>query len=131
MVAEGSVVATIRVAASFERNLDELEAFESEREAPPAFQALLDELFGTVIPALERFPRVGQDFMARPSGSAQGRVLQERVAQLIPRGGTVRLYAMSRHVLLYLQREGEVVLLAIRHHRQLGFDVRLSSDWPE
>lgn len=131
MAAEDSVVASVRLAANFERNLDELEVFESERGSPAAFGALLDELFDTVVPALERFPRVGRDLLARTPGSAQGVVLHERVTQLVPEGGSLRQYATSRHVILYLEREVEVVLLAIRHHRQLGVDLQSFWDMEE
>ena len=34
----------------------------------------------------------------------------------------MRQYATSLRVILSLERRSDVVLLAIRHHRQLGFD---------
>jgi hypothetical protein len=45
----------VRFTANFERNLAAIERFLLEAEEPQAFDALVDELLGTVIPNLERF----------------------------------------------------------------------------
>ncbi|MDD2926184.1 MAG: type II toxin-antitoxin system RelE/ParE family toxin, partial [Rhodoferax sp.] len=50
----------VKLTANFERNLEEVEAFLLAADAPQAFDALLDELSDTVIPNLERFPRMGR-----------------------------------------------------------------------
>jgi hypothetical protein len=46
----------VKLTANFERNLEEVEAFLLDADAPQAFDALLDELMETVIPTLEHFP---------------------------------------------------------------------------
>lgn len=53
----------IKFTSNFERNLEEIERFLTEPEAPQAYDGLLDELLETVIPNLERFPGMGRPFM--------------------------------------------------------------------
>jgi len=86
-----------------------------------AYDALLDDLLGTVIPNLERFPEMGRDFLTRSAGSvevAQGveGLLASRAIQ------HVREYILPPYLLLYATAERTVYLLSIRHHRQLSFD---------
>lgn len=116
---------TVKLTVHFERNLQEIEAFLSQADAPHAFDALLDELTETVIPNLERFPGLGRLFLAQPVRSveaAQGveRLRQQLVAQ--DAGGQLREYVMSNHLVLYAWIKNTVYLLAIRHQRQLSFD---------
>lgn len=61
----------VKLTANFERNLEEAEAFLLVADAPQAFDALLDELTDTVIPNLERFPRMGRRFFERPTRSVE------------------------------------------------------------
>ena len=70
----------IRLAASFERNIEELAAFLAEADAMPAYDALLDELVETVIPNLERFPEMGRPFFSRDVCSVEGINALERLA---------------------------------------------------
>ncbi len=124
--AMGADVATgvrVRVAANFGRCLDELQAFETERGSPEAFERLLDELFDSLVPMLERFPKIGPDLLAREPGSSQGAVLRIRLAGRVSSGATVRQLMSRDHVIVYLESPGDVTLLAIRHHRQLSFDL--------
>ena len=53
----------IRFTANFEKNLEEIERFLIEAEAPQTYDALLDELLEAVTPNLERFPGMGRPFM--------------------------------------------------------------------
>jgi len=55
----------VKHTANFEHNFEEAEAFLLAADAPQAFDALLDELTNTVIPNLERFPRMGRLFFER------------------------------------------------------------------
>jgi len=121
--------ATVRFTANFEANLAQIATFWSERDAPQAYVALLDEVGDTVIPNLEQHPRIGRDFFARTAQSIEAR---ERVAALLKRFGAaeVREYLSGDYLLLYcVVAEGgarkprlTVYLLAIKHHRQLSFD---------
>lgn len=116
---------TVQLTANFERNLEDLEAFLIEAEAPSAFDALLDELMGTVIPNLERFPGMGRPFLERPVRSvevANGVARLARQLAALDESGELREYVMAHHLLLYARIRGTVFLLSIRHQRQLSFD---------
>ncbi|TAM84379.1 MAG: type II toxin-antitoxin system RelE/ParE family toxin [Candidimonas sp.] len=120
----------VKLTANFERNLEEVEAFLQEAEAPHAFDALLDELADTVIPNLERFPGMGRSFLERPVRSVEaGNGIARLAKQLnaVAGNGELREYIMARYLLLYALIEDTVYLLSIRHHRQLSFD--LASHW--
>lgn len=122
---------TVRLAAHFERNLAEIEAFLTEAEAPQAFDALLDELAETTLPNLERFPGMGRLFLARPARSVEvangiARLTERLVA--LAKDGELREYVMAHYLLLYARIEGTVYLLSIRHQRQLSFDFQAL--WP-
>ncbi len=121
---------TVKLTANFERNLDEIETFLQEAEAPSAFDTLLDDLSDTVIPNLERFRGIGSPFLARPTRSVETSNGVARLkAQLdnIAEGGELFEYVMTHYLLLYAQIEGTIYLLSIRHHRQLSFD--LAGHW--
>jgi len=46
----------------------------------------------------------------------------ERVASRVPSDSSLRQLIARSHVFLYLRRPDEVVLLAVKHTRQLSFD---------
>ena len=121
----------VKLTANFERNLEEVEAFLLDADAPQAFDALLDELMETVIPTLEHFPDVGRLFFERPTRSVEvGKALDglKRKLRAISPDGEVREYVMSHYLLLYARFGDTIYLLSIRHHRQLSFDFQ--SLWP-
>jgi plasmid stabilization system protein ParE len=112
----------VELTASFRERLDAIEAFLLEAGAGIAFDALLAELRATAIPNLRRFPRIGRRFLDNPPQSA------EALAQLaeLPMGTpeALREYLHGDYLILYAAIEAKttVVLLSIRHHRQLSFD---------
>ena len=115
----------VKLTANFERNLEELEAFLIEVEAPHAFDALLDELTDTVIPNLERFPDMGRLLLERPARSVEvANGIDRLTKQLgsLAKDGVLREYVMTHYLLLYARIKGTVYLLSIRHQRQLSFD---------
>lgn len=116
----------VKFTANFLGNLDAVVQFLLEVEAPLAFDALLDELSEVVIPNLERFPDMGRLFTDRPVGSVEAGNASEalqRKLQAVPGSGEIREYLLPNYLILYV-RQGEVIfLLAIRHHRQLVFDL--------
>jgi len=61
----------VHVTRNFSRNLDSIEEFLHEADAPDAFAALLDDLFDEVIPTLETYPELGTDFFARRATSRE------------------------------------------------------------
>ena len=122
---------TVNITGNFERNLEELETFLVEAEAPHAFDALLDELIDTVIPNLESFPGMGRLFLERPARSievANGIVRLTKQLGSLAKDGELREYVMTHYLLLYARIKGSVYLLSIRHQRQLSFDFQAL--WP-
>ena len=117
----------VRLAANFEANLAQVEAFLAEAEAPQAYDKLLDVLLETVIPNLERHPRMGRPFLDRPAQSVEGQESIDRLKKLIA-DGELREYLTGDYLVLYVLVGGAVTLLSIKHHRQLSFD--LEKQWP-
>ena len=115
---------TVYATQNFADNLDEIERFLHERDVPHAFHALLQRLFDTIIPNLQRFPEIGLDFLARRPGSAEGIA---RLEALRKRRGTsveIREYITGDYLLLYAVRDDGLYLLSIKHHLQLSFDLK-------
>lgn len=116
----------IKFTANFERNLEGIELFLSEVEAPQAFDGLLDELLDTVIPNLERFPDMGRPFMLRQPRSVETTnalaALRAKLLALTTDPEALREYVLKDYLLLYVQIDSTIYLLAIRHQRQLSFD---------
>ncbi len=121
----------VKFTQNFERNLEDIEAFLIEAEAPQAFDDLLDELLASVIPNLERFPDMGRPFLARQPHSVETtnalERLKKQLATLFPESAVLREYILASYLLLYARIDGTLYLLAIRHHRQLSFD--FESHW--
>lgn len=117
----------VTLTANFERNLESIETFLAEAEAQLAYDALLDELFFTVIPNLEQFPDMGRPFMNRPVKSIEAvNAVMALQAQL--QGGELREYLLPDYLVLYARYAETIYLLSIKHHRQLSFD--FSGHWP-
>lgn len=119
--------APVRLTANSEANLVQTEAFLSEAGAPQAYDKLLDELLTTVIPNLERHPRMGRPLLDRPPLSVEGRDQADRLKKLIG-AGELREYLTRDYLVLYALIRETVYLLSIKHHRQLSFD--LERHWP-
>ena len=111
----------VELTASFVERLGVIEAFLQEADAGFAFDALLAELRATVFHNLRRFPRMGRRYLDQPPQSA------EALAQLaaLPAGApdALREYLHGDYLMLYTVRDADetVVLLSIRHHRELSF----------
>ena len=115
----------IQLTAHFEKNLDDIERFLSDADAPQAFDALLNDLTEVVLPNLQRYPAMGRQFLERPVNSVEaGNGAQAVAAQLkdLDPEGDLREYVMADYLLLYARINGRIILLSIRHHRQLSFD---------
>ncbi|MBZ0142847.1 MAG: type II toxin-antitoxin system RelE/ParE family toxin [Rhodocyclaceae bacterium] len=117
----------VRLAANFEANLAQIEAYLAEAETPQAYDELLDVLLETVIPNLERHPRMGRPLLDRPAQSVEGRDAIDRLRKQIA-GGELREYLTGDYLILYALIREFVILLSIKHHRQLSFD--LEKHWP-
>jgi plasmid stabilization system protein ParE len=118
----------VELAASFLERLESIDAFLVEADAGFAFDDLLAEIRATVIPNLRRFPRIGRRYLANPPQSAEALALLAAMPAGAP--DALREYLHGDYLMLYVAMEAQktVVLLTIRHHRQLSFDfARL---WP-
>lgn len=111
----------IKLTANFERNLESIEQFLLEMDAPQAFDALLDELEVSVIPNLERFAGIGRPFMNRPIRSVETSNSLDGLAKKLG-DGELREYLFSSYLILYARYDSVIYLLSIKHHRQLSFD---------
>lgn len=120
----------VKLTPDFEHNLDDIELFLRGNDAPAAFDELLEELTGSVVPNLEQFPGMGRSFLGRPARSVETTQAGSRLtAQLddLDHAAELREYVMPRYLILYAVIKGTVYLLSIRHHLQLSFD--LLSHW--
>ena len=111
----------MKITANFERNLEEIEKFLIDADATQSFEALIDELTSTVIPNMERFPKMGRNFMDRPARSIEASNGLDTLRKQL-RDGELREYVLNDFLLLYAQYGQTVYLLSIKHHRQLSFD---------
>lgn len=119
-------IPVVKFTANFERNLEDIELFQTEEEARQVFDGLLDELLETVIPNLERFPEMGRPFLARQPRSVETTnalaALSAKLSALTPDTDALREYVLKDYLLLYVPIGGAIYLLATRHQRQLSFD---------
>jgi hypothetical protein len=112
---------TVKFTANFEANLAEVEAFLEEAQAGFAYDALLIDLADTVIPNLERYPRLGRSFLERKPQSVEARVKLERLRAAFA-DADLREYLSGDYLLLYALIDQTIYWLSIKHHRQLSFD---------
>jgi len=115
---------TVRVTRNFDKNLADIRRFLEEQEAPREFQSLLEQLFETVIPNLERFPEMGVDFLAKAPQSTEGLMRLENLKQRLGKNTSLREYISGDYLVLYALRGDNIYLLSIKHHRQLSFDLK-------
>ncbi len=114
----------VRITANFQGNLDSLREFLCEQQAEPAFDRLIAHLFEEVIPNLGRFASMGRDLQTREPMSDEGHAKLRSLKGKNGRRQDIREYITGDYLLLYLVRDAAVILLSIRHHRQLSFDLR-------
>ncbi len=121
----------VKITGNFERNLEDIERFLLEAEAPLAFHGLLDELSDVVIPNLERYPEIGRAFLQRPVKSVEvtnaAASLMAKLASLAIEPNMIREYVLKHYMILYVSIGDTIFLLSVRHHRQLSFD--LAGHW--
>lgn len=112
----------VKITAHFERNLQEIEDFLTEAEAPRTFDALLTHLSEDVVPNLERFPTMGRLFFERVSYSVEGSTRLDNL-RARTQNKEIRELLTGDYLILYLDDETTIHLLSIRHHRQLSYDL--------
>jgi len=112
---------------NFAENLDTIQAFLGA-EGREAWERLLDRLFEDLVPTLTQFPQSGRPLLAQPIRSLEARRAIRRLRGVLHPGDDLREFILDDYLLLYLVRDPIVALLAIKHHRQLSFD--LHRFWP-
>ena len=112
--------------SNFAANLDSIKLFLT-KEGESDFQRLLSRLFEDIGPMLSRFPHSGRSFLAHRVGSKEAQALIERLRSMLRKGDDLREFVVDDYVVLYLIRGTRIYFLAIKHHRQLSFD--LSRFW--
>jgi hypothetical protein len=108
---------------NFERNLEAVRAFLQECDAASAYASLLDSVVDRLVPMLESHPRMGRDWMLRVPLSGKGRAARTRIQAKLGKSRELREFVLDDYLVLYSIDGAVVSLLAIRHQRQLMFDV--------
>ena len=72
---------------------------------------------------LERHPRSGRDYLARNPGTPRLLEMVERVRTVLGTDIELREILLDDYLVLYAIQNQTVHLLALRHHRQSGFDI--------
>jgi len=112
-----------RFTENFSANLSATEKFLAP-QSRTTFRRFLARLFDDAIPTLCRFPLSGRSFLTRTIKSTKARVLRKEMSKLLKKEDDLREFVMDEFLVLYLVRQGQVIFLAVRHHRQLSFDLK-------
>ena len=112
-----------RFTENFSANLTDIETFLGPH-GRSAYRRLLDRLFDDAIPSLCRFPQSGRLFLAHIIKSAKARTLTKELRKLLGKEDDLREFVTDDYLMLYLVRRGQVIFLAVKHHRQLSFDLK-------
>lgn len=112
-----------RFTENFSTNLTAIEEFLGSH-GKRALHRFLDHLFDDVMPTLCRFPQSGRSFLAHTIKSAKAKALTRELRRLLETGDDLREFVMDDYLVLYLVRRGHVIFLAVKHHRQLSFDLK-------
>ena len=115
---------TVRITRNVDTNLADIRRFLEEQQAPLAFWSLIEELFETVIPNLQRFPDMGMDFLAQAPLSTEGLMRLTTLKQRLGKNTRLREYISGDYLMLCAVRGDDLYLLSIKHHRQLSFDLK-------
>lgn len=117
--------ARVEAAPNFFSNLEVARLFFIEQDADSAserFSKLKAEL-REMVTVLSWSPASGHPARFFTARSAQARLRAQTVQQLAAQAGlpNLREYIVSRHIVLYAHAETEIVLLALKHQRQLTY----------
>lgn len=119
----------IRFTANVLANLDAIDRYLQENGQPAGFDRLVAELHDVVLPNLTRFPRMGRLFLERAAESVEAQRLHAAVRARLASGQQIREYVLDGYLLLYRVSDEAVDLLALRHQKQLGFDMGEAFAW--
>lgn len=107
---------------NFSENLEDIRLFLGP-EGAAAFARLLARVLDEMAPTLCQFPHAGRSLLARPIRSLEARAHLKRLRALLRAGEELREFILDEYVILYLVQSAHIAFLAIRHHRQLSFDL--------
>ena len=124
--------ARVRAVPNFLGCLDHARAFMAKQDAASA-PARFEQLQAAVSKAralLSFAPASGRParFLDAQTRWGQFQANQARELAQALRMPELREFVLNRHVLLYAHGERDVVLLSLRHERQLGYQFRASPD---
>lgn len=88
------------------------------------FSVFLDRLFDEIVPVICRFPRSGRSFLNRTIKSTRAAALAPQLDDLLPKGHDLREMIADDYFILYVVGRPQIAFLAIKHHRQLSFDLK-------
>ena len=117
--------AKVEAAPNFLANLDAAYQFFQLQDADSADARLVKLKAGLreMVAILAWSPAGGRPARFLDAKSAQARLKTEAVMQLAIQAGlpSLREYVIDQHIVLYAHSETEVVLLAVKHQRQLVY----------
>ena len=117
--------AKVEAAPNFLANLDAAYQFFQLQDADSADARLVKLKAGLreMVAILAWSPAGGRPARFLDAKSAQARLKTEAVMQLAIQAGlpNLREYVIDQHIVLYAHSETEVVLLAVKHQRQLVY----------
>jgi len=122
-------VIQIRETANYAGNLDDIETYWDDCDFPEGNEKLLDELAITTLPNLQNHPRTGRNFLQRQPASVRAKASIQKLQTLLQTLNTdtetaeIREYVMTDYLLLCALMSDTIYLLAIKHHKQLAFDI--------
>ncbi|MGH7168306.1 MAG: type II toxin-antitoxin system RelE/ParE family toxin [Nitrospiraceae bacterium] len=108
---------------NFSENLTSVQTFLGP-EGNSFFDRLLERLFEEVVPTLSRFPQAGRSLLSHRVHSKESKAMVTKLRDRLEVNDDLREFIMDDYVILYLIRGFRIVFLAIKHHRQLSFDMR-------
>jgi hypothetical protein len=116
---------------NYRGNLDSIETYWEDCLFPAGNGRLLTELASTALVHLPNHPRMGRNFLQRQPKSVDAATRAQKIDALLRTLDTdaaraeVREYVMTDYLLLYALVGEVIYLLAIKHHKQLSFDIDL------
>lgn len=112
-----------RFTENFSTNLTAIEEFLGSHGGR-AFHRFLNRLFDDIIPTLCRFPQSGRSLLPRAVRSTKANARAKELRTFLTKGEDLREFMIDDYLVLYLIRRGHVIFLAVKHHRQLSFDLK-------
>lgn len=118
--------AQVTAAPNFATNLKQVQAFfeVQDVQTTAARMVRLKAELREMNTLLAWSPACGRTARFVNGRSVQARVKAASVVQLATQAGLpfLREYVLTQHLVLYAHSDSEVVLLALKHHRQLGYN---------